>query len=338
MWKTHLNNPQRILILQTAFIGDVILATPLIEGAKRNWPGVEVSFLTIPYSAPVLKHHPGLQEVFVFDKRGAWKESWRAVRWMQERKFDLAIIPHRSLRSALLVTAAGIKNKIGFNRSAGWFMLSNRVKYRREWHEVKRNLSLIGLDKEDIAPKIYPGEMEISKAETFLTQNHIAETFLSIAPGSIWNTKKWPEEYYHDLCVILKGKDYPQVVLIGGPQEAEICKRVADGLEGFAVTAAGELNPLESAALIQRAQLMICNDSAAGHIASAVGTNVISIFGPTVPAFGFAPYGNDNIVIEHPDLYCRPCRIHGSEKCPEKHFKCMEEIDPEDVLTTISVI
>ncbi len=300
-----------------------------------KYPESDVCFVTIPYSAPVLKNNPRLREVFIFDKRAGWRETWKAVKWLQEGKFELAIVPHRSLRSAMMVTLAGIKDKIGFNRSAGKFLFSEIVQYRREWHEVKRNLSLIGLQDQEIAPRIYCGADEQSKAESFLREYHIGEPFLCIAPGSIWNTKKWLEEHYHQLCKSLQKGGFPQVVLIGGTNEVELCTRVAQGLSGFASIAAGKLNPLESAALIQRALMMICNDSAAGHIASAVGTKVVSIFGPTIPSLGFTPYGKDNLIIEHPNLYCRPCRIHGSKKCPEKHFRCMKEISVERVMKVI---
>jgi len=273
-----------------------------------------------------------LEETYIYDKRAGGRETWRALKWLKAQKFDLAIVPHRSLRSALLVFAAGIPQRLGFDRSAGKILLTNTVEYRKDWHEAERNLSLIGLENADISPRIYPGTDDFQKAEAFLREKNLTGEFITIAPGSIWNTKKWPEEHYHDLCKLMKEKGYPPVILIGGKSEREICERVSGGMKDYAFVAAGRLNPLESAALIQRSKLMLCNDSAAGHIAAAVGTKVVSIFGPTVPAFGFAPYGENNIVIEHPDLYCRPCRIHGSKKCPEGHFRCMKEIRAEDVL------
>ncbi|MBC8278583.1 MAG: lipopolysaccharide heptosyltransferase II [FCB group bacterium] len=327
----------KILILQTAFIGDVILAVPLIEGVFRKYPGAEISFLTIPYSAPVLMNHPQLTETLVFDKRGgnSLRNTLEMVKTLKRRKFDLAIVPHRSLRSAVMVWAAGIPRRNGFGRSAGNFLFSNKVEYRKDWHEVKRNLSLIGMEEESIAPRIYPGEKEMDKTEEFLRSAGVSGGFTAMAPGSIWETKKWPEEYYRELCASMKERGMAPVVLTGGPKETGVCRKVAEGLEGYVHIAAGRLNPLESAALISKAAVMIANDSAAGHIAAAVSTPVVSIFGPTVPGFGFAPYGEKNAVIGHPDLYCRPCRIHGSRKCPEKHFRCMLEVKPERVLEEV---
>jgi heptosyltransferase-2 len=156
-----------------------------------------------------------------------------------------------------------------------------------------------------------------------------------MAPGSIWETKKWPEEYYHKLCELLRKRKSPPIILVGSERERLLCQRIAVGLEDFVFNATGEFTPIECASLLKRAKCLITNDSAAGHLAAAMGTRVISIFGPTTPDFGFAPYGKDHIIIEHPNLYCRPCRIHGSKRCPEKHFRCMRELTPDQVLEKV---
>ncbi len=329
----------KILIIQTAFIGDVILAAPLIDAAAKRYPSAEIKFLTIPYSAPVLRNHPGLAEVIVFQKRGGkgFAGTVAIARRLKRERFDLALVPHRSLRSAVLAFAAGISQRIGFNRSAGRALLTRRVKYRKDWHEVKRNLSLLGMEDEakDFPPRIYPGAEEVSRVEAFLDKKGGCAPFIAVAPGSIWETKRWLAEYYHELLILMKTRGMPGAVLVGSASERRLCEEIAAGLEGFAVVAAGEFDPLRSAALLSKAALTVSNDSAAGHIAAAVGTKVISIFGPTVPEFGFAPFGEGQKVVQHPDLYCRPCRIHGSRKCPEQHFRCMLELTPETVLREI---
>jgi len=327
----------KILILQTAFIGDVVLASPLIDAVKKEYPYAEVSLLTIPYSAPALKNHPGLKEIIVFDKRGkgGFCNTLKMVKRLKNDNFNLALVPHRSFRSAAIVWAAGIPQRIGFDRSAGRLLFTDVIEYRKDWHEVKRNLSLLGMEKENIAPKIYPGEAEEAKASQLLERFGVKNGFIAIAPGSVWDTKRWPEVYFQELCGSMRKRGFPQVILVGAANERELCERIAAGMEGYGFIAAGELNPLESGALLERAAVLVTNDSAAGHIAAAVGTNVMSIFGPTAPDFGFAPYGEGHIIVEHPDLYCRPCRIHGSRRCPEQHFRCMKELRPETVIKVL---
>lgn len=144
---------------------------------------------------------------------------------------------------------------------------------------------------------------------------------MAVAPGSIWGTKKWP--YYPELA---RGLTLP-VVALGGPADAPLAEAVAREAPGRAVSAAGELSLRESAALIERAAVLVTNDSAPLHFATAVGTPVVAIFGPTIPAFGFGPLGPDDAIVEHPSMPCRPCSPHGPQVCPLGHHKCMRELD-----------
>lgn len=327
----------KVLIVQTAFIGDVTLAEPLIEAVNCKYPGAEISFLTIPYSAPILRNHPRLKEVIILKKRGIGRRrSFRkTLRKLRHEQFDLALVPHRSLRSALLVFLTGIPRRIGFDRSAGKWLFNEIVKYGPDIHEVERNLSLLGMEDMKITPKIYPGEAEFERVDGLLKGWSLTEGFTAIAPGSIWNTKRWPVKYYHELIGMMKERIYPPVVLIGAPGEKNLCEEAAEGYDGYAFTAAGELNPLESGALLHKAAFLIANDSAAGHIAAAAGCKVIAIFGATSPKFGFAPYGEGHKIVEIPGLYCKPCKIHGGNRCPEKHFRCMLDLKSGEVFRAI---
>jgi len=327
----------KILIVQTAFIGDVVLATPLIEAADMSFSGAEIHFLTIPYSAPVLKNNPKLERILTFEKRGGkgWGNSLKMVRQLKAEGYEIALVPHRSLRSAGMVRLAGIPRRIGFNTSSGRWLFSETVEYRKDLHEVKRNLSLLEMEEREIAPRIYPGEAERTEAERLLEEFGITDDFIAIAPGSIWETKRWLAEHYRSLIGLMREGGYPPVILIGGNGDVELCGEIAAGYSDYAFIAAGRLEPLASGALMARARLTISNDSAAGHLSAAAGGRVLAIFGATSPAFGFAPYGEGHIILEHPSLYCRPCRIHGSRRCPEKHFRCMKELSPEMVLEKI---
>ena len=261
------------------------------------------------------------------------------IKRLKREKFALAVVPHRSIRSAGMVYFAEIPERIGFDRSAGSFLFSKAIKYRQDIHEVSRNLSLLGLeDSSDYRPIIYPGVKEELAVEKLLSEFDISGDFICIAPGSIWNTKRWLVKHFTQLIKLIQWENIAKVVLTGAPGERQLCEEIAKSVDSPVSISAGRLNPLESAQLYKMSKAVVSNDSAAGHIAAAVGTKVVSIFGPSVPAFGFTPFGEGHQIAEHPDLYCRPCRIHGSKKCPEKHFRCMKELSPETVLEKLKMI
>ena len=331
----------KILIVQTAFIGDVVLASPLIDAVKTEYPAAVIKFLTIPYSAPVLENLPYLDDIIIFDKRGKdkFKQTFQIVQRLKSEKFDLAVVPHRSIRSAMMVYFAGIPVRIGFDRSAGSFLFTRKIKYRKDFHEVERNLSLLDIDNtREYHPAIYPGKQDDATVERLLSEFEISGDYICVAPGSIWETKRWTTENFTGLIDLIHKNNLGEIILAGAPSEKLLCQEIADSVESPVKIAAGRLTPLESAVLFKKSKAVIANDSAAGHIAAAVGRKVVSIFGPSVPAFGFTPFGEGHQVAEHPDLYCRPCRIHGSRKCPEKHFRCMKELIPEMVLEKLILI
>ena len=338
-----------ILVLQTAFLGDLILTTPVIAALRRRYPGASISLLTTPEGARLFTGDERLTRVMTYDKRGAGKGIrgfLKAVRAVRDGGFDLAVVPHRSIRSALIPLLGRVPFRIGFDRSAGWFLFSMAIPYAEREHEVVRNLRLIApLDPHHAAPRPeirVPGEDE-GWAERFLEKAGIEPDmgFLTVAPGSVWPTKRWTGEGYAGL--ISMALERGPVVLIGGEDDQSLAYEIVSAVKELGgdvsrlTSAVGLANPLQSAAIIGRSRLLVTNDSAPLHMGVAVGTPVCAIFGPTTPEFGFYPLGDRDRVIGK-DLPCRPCRIHGSRACPEGHFRCMREIRPEDVFTEIERI
>jgi heptosyltransferase-2 len=338
-----------ILILQTAFLGDLILTTPIITALKNRYPDASISLLTTPEGARLFTLDERLTRVLTYDKRGKEKGIrgfLKIVDLVRKGGYDLAVVPHRSIRSALIPLLGRVRFRIGFDTSAGWFLFSMAIPYAEREHEVVRNLRLIApLDPHhgDLRPELrLPGD-DRAWAERFLLEAGIdpERIFLTVAPGSIWPTKRWTGEGYGSLVRMALDR-YP-VVLIGGDDDQSlaydiICsvKEENGNLEGL-VSAVGLANPLQSAAIIARSSLLVTNDSAPLHMGVAVETPVCAIFGPTSPEFGFYPLGENDRVIQR-DLPCRPCRIHGSRTCPEDHFRCMLEIRPEEVFESIEQI
>ncbi len=336
-------HPDPILIVQTAFLGDVILALPLARALKGFDPELRIDIMVTPAAAGIVAAHPDIRETVVYDKRGsdAGVAGFLRVRdTVRGKGYGCALVPHRSFRSALMVRMAGIPVRVGFDSSAGRALFTRTVEYLRASHEIERNLRLLeGLGV--TAPGAFPprlgaGEEGRRRVGEFLAASGAAEPGrnIAIAPGSVWRTKRWPTERYCALAAALTGRGY-RVILVGGPGDEEVCGLVAAAANGAgagAVNACGKFSILESAELIRSAALLICNDSAPLHLAGAVGTPVLAIFGPTIPGFGFGPLGPLDRVLERPGLWCRPCTMHGGGSCPVGGFACMDGISPETVI------
>jgi heptosyltransferase II len=339
-----MSSPNKILIFHTAFIGDIVLTLPLVQVLHTLDPGAKVSFVAIPSAAEILRNHPAIEEVIPYDKKGKDRGLGGMLGMagiLRRKHFDLAIIPHRSLRSAAIPWSAGIPRRIGFMANAAPFLLTDKVPYRRDHNEIGRNLDLLeplGIaPRYDELPRLYPNEQDREIVQALLEQKRMesarfdASRMIAVAPGSVWNTKRWPMESFRALCRTLIG-DGLSVVLIGGTQDAVLCTQVSEGLEADGLlNAAGRLSLLQSAELIRRCGAAVSNDSAPMHLAVGVGTPVVAIFGATVPSFGFAPAGPRDRVLGVEGLTCRPCGIHGGDVCPVGSFVCMKGISPDEV-------
>jgi heptosyltransferase-2 len=331
--------PQKILIVQTAFIGDVILATPLAEAAQKIFPGSRVDFMVIPAAANLLERNPYINRVVIYDKRGCQrgiKALFQLAAALRREHYDLAMVPHRSLRSALLVWVTRIPQRIGFERSAGAWLFTRRVSYLQK-HEVERNLDLLRLFNDSIptpSPKIFWDEFDEQMVNRFSNGNESERWFCALAPGSVWATKRWPAERFVELARRLIAETNALIYLIGGSSDAALCAGIAEQLGNDCINTAGKLTLRQSAALLDRCQILVSNDSAPTHLGVATRCKVVTIFGPTVPAFGFAPFGNGHLVIEK-KLPCRPCSIHGGHRCPIGTHACMQEITVDEVFSRV---
>jgi heptosyltransferase II len=318
-----------VLVIQTAFLGDVILTTPLLASlARRHGP---VDIVTTPQAAPLVEHHPAVREVIRYDKRDAdrgVRGFFRLVRKLRERRYDRVYLPHRSWRSGSAAWLARIRERIGFADGASMFYTS-LVPRPEMGHEVERLLALAGTPETEPPVEIGLTEDAKNRAGAWLEARGLGSGFIALAPGSIWGTKRWP--YYAELAARLDGP----VIVVGGREDEALGEEIA-AKGGDKVHNAAGLSLLESAALIQRARLLVTNDSAPLHLATAAGTPIVAIFGPTVPSFGFGPRGPQDRIVEHDHLACRPCSAHGPEVCPLGHHRCMKELPVEEVLAAVA--
>jgi heptosyltransferase-2 len=336
-------NFRSCLVIQTAFIGDAILTLPMIQVLHKQYPNLAIDVVVVPRAAELFTNHPDIREIFPYDKRsfGGVLGYFRLRKRLRSREYDLAIVPHRSVRSAMIAKGAKIPVRIGFDLSSAPKRFTETVRYRENIHESERNISLLKPlqieVKETIYPDLYPSRQDHKAVENFLLANGFrnSQQLIGIAPGTVWNTKRWLKERFAQLAQELS-KAGNFVVLIGGNDDVNLCKEIEDlAAHPSVINAAGKLSLLKSAALIQRCSVLVSNDSAPMHIAVAMKTQVVGIFGATVPSFGFAPYGQHDVVVETIGLTCRPCTRHGGKQCPIKTFECMDRIRVEEVFQIV---
>lgn len=320
-------------VIQTAFLGDVVLTTPLLSLLAERYGPLDV--VTTPAAASLLETHPAVGDVIRYDKHGTdkgWRGMRKLVSKLRSRRYATVYLPHRSVRSAALALLSGASERVGFADSAAAFSYTRRVPRPREGHEVERLLALGG--SPESAPGVSLGltPSDYAAADDWLAANGVGSRFIALAPGSIWGTKRWP--YYAELAARLERP----CVVIGSAADRTLADAIVAAAPGRAVSAAGALALRASAALIQRAALLVTNDSAPLHLATAVGTPIVALFGPTVPDFGFGPRRAGDLSLGRDGLACRPCSKHGPEKCPLGHHRCMRELTVETVVAALASI
>jgi heptosyltransferase II len=329
---------QKILVIQTAFIGDAILTLPLLQVLKRNYPQSTIDVVAVPRTVEIFSNHPAIFNIHVYDKHGKDKgirAFWKLRNQLSKQSYDFIVVPHRSMRSAMLTWLLNPRKSIGFDRSAGRVLFTDVVRYESQKHEIDRNLSLLNplmikLDTDPL-PIVYPSDHDIQVVNSLLDRLALGSNsrLIAIAPGTIWYTKRWPAERFSALCDLLSN-DCDTIFLLGAQEDMDLCNAIQEATPKANIEIiAGKLSLLQSAELIRRCKVIVSNDSAPMHLAVAVGIPVIAIFGATVPEYGFAPRGPHDSVVEIKGLPCRPCAIHGGKVCPIKTFECMLSISPE---------
>lgn len=315
---------ERILVIQTAFIGDVILATAVVEKLHQHYPDARLDFLLRKGNEDLLANHPFIAEVIIWDKKSKKYDNLKQItKGVKNAQYDLVVNLQRFASSGLITALSGASMKVGFKKNPLSFSFTKKIEHRigDGTHEVDRNQKLIEEFTDSIAaqPKLYPTNNDYEKVEPLKN-----ETYVCIAPTSVWFTKQLPAEQW--VKVIQKLDDKVKVYLLGGPNDREACETILK-LAGRknVVNLCGELSFLESAALMQTASMNHVNDSAPLHIASATNAPVTAYFCSTVPDFGFTPLSTVSKIVqvsESESLACRPCGLHGKKECPEGHFDC----------------
>lgn len=323
------------LIIQTAFIGDVILCTPVVSELKRLYPTAKIDVLVRKGNDSLLQNNPAINKVLVFDKNKSKLTALRAViKEVRLTKYDEVINLQRYASSGIICLLARTSSRIGFSKNAFPFIYNKRITHSLSEgdHEVTRNLKTIAHHgaKKLVRPVLYP-----SKEAYKTVANYKEAPYYCLAPASVWFTKQLPKEKWIALIHLLQKRGL--VLLIGGPNDKALCKEIACNFDASKVkNIAGKYTLLESAALMESAKLNYVNDSGPQHIASAMNAPVVSFFCSTIPYFGFGPLSEKSKIIQTTEsLTCKPCGIHGFKSCPKGHFKCGKGIEISDDVVAI---
>lgn len=323
----------KILIIQTAFIGDTILATALAEKLHRFYPKATIDFVLRKGNESLLQAHPFIRKIHVWDKKqGKYPNLWRILKAIRQEQYDQVINCQRFAASGLLTAFSGAKQTVGFDKNPLSLLFSKRIKHQigagqsrfglHYIHEIDRNLALIDhlTDTSPERPKLYPRPQDTAQAQALAN----GQLYTCIAPTSVWFTKQWPASHWIALIKTLPADQ--TVFLLGAPTDWDACDHIAQATQRTnIVNLAGKISLITSAALMQKAEMNYVNDSAPLHLASAMNAPVTAIFCSTVPEFGFTPLSDNQAIWQNDqNLPCRPCGLHGYKACPKGHFACAE--------------
>jgi heptosyltransferase-2 len=297
-----------------------------------------VDVVTTPAAAPLLAGHPDIRRVISYDKRGAdggVSGIWRVAAGVRaEAPNAVAYLAQGSWRSAALAVAADYRDRVGFDTSAGKWLYTRRITHRPEQHHAERLLRLAAGNDATIAPdaltpSLFPSNQDRETVnELIVDQGATYDRLIALAPGSVWATKRWPG--FPELATALAS--HGRLVIVGGAADRELAEMIRAAVP-LAINTTGRLGLLASADLIRRSKLLVTNDSLPQHLASAMGTPTVTIYGPTIPAFGFGPLAPRSTTVGHEFLDCRPCHPHGPAECPLGHHRCMRDLAVADVLS-----
>jgi heptosyltransferase-2 len=329
----------KILIVQTSFLGDTILSTPVIGGVKQIYPDAELWIMTTPLSSQLVMRDPMIAGVIPFDKRGAERGLGGILamaKKIRSMEFDLVYALHRSYRTSVLMWLSKIPMRIGF-REAGFSFLYNQTCFRApNNHDVIRNLSILNGWGE---PTDFPGEMRLFPPPASQLGDEVRallpdDPYVVLFPGSVGKTKRWHPEGFRETALYLKAQGYG-VVLLGAAEDVPANRMVADGID--VVDLGGKTSISDAIYIVSRSKLMVCNDSMSLHMASALKIPTVVIFCATTPALGFGPWRNNARVVEK-GLSCRPCRQHSRKYCPDGTLACIREVSADEVIKAINAV
>lgn len=323
----------KVLLIQTAFLGDAVLATALLEKIRMESPDTEIHILVRKGNESLFKAYPytNLKTVWSYDKSRKWSSWLELRRDLSKEHFDAVYVIQRFLGMGLLSLCIGAKRVVGFDKNPMSLFFTEKV--RHEWgtgiHEVERNTELV---KSWLGEKVFKPCLRAPKID--LATEMQKKEYICISPGSVWETKRLPIRIWIEFIQLLPENQV--VVLMGSPGEIELSDQIAAAFHGsnrVVLNETGKHPLLASAYIFQQSKMSFVNDSGPMHICSAENVPTVAVYCSTIPSFGFGPLADWNRIVETKHvLDCRPCGDHGKKNCPLGHYACGEGIEAKSIL------
>ncbi|HZX93693.1 MAG TPA: glycosyltransferase family 9 protein [Myxococcales bacterium] len=319
------HGPTRILVVQTAYLGDTVFTSALVAALSARWPSAEIDLCVAPRAKDIARAVPGVGHVHVFDKRGVdrgLRGLRRVAARLATRQYALAMLPHRSLRTALLARLARIPERVGFAGAPGALLYTTRVWTPHEAFLLQEADLARAVGAEPAPMRLVPRPEWLAAAESVLGPP--GERFAAVCLGSEWATKIWPAPRVAALVRLLAEEGF-RPVLVGGPRERPLAQEV--GAAGRCIDTTG--NPVgEALAVLSLSSLAVGGDTGLVHAARAMGIPTVAVFGPTSPTVHL--FGPRERAVSL-GLSCSPCSAHGSRRCPLGHHRCLRDLEAERV-------
>jgi len=330
-------NTPRILVVRFSSIGDILLTTPFLRVLRRRWPKARVDFVTKARFAPLLLHNPRIDGLLTLAEPGDFRNLRRLAQRVRAVRYDYVFDLHKNWRSAWLSLFSGAEvrryRKDALRRfllvAFHWNLYRRVVPVRERYFLAGQAWGLVD-DGEPL--EFYLSADERSWARSELTRLGLRNTgpLIGLAIGAGYATKRWPAEHFASLAHSLREKHNAEILLFGDVHDSVAARRIRN-VEPRAVDFTGRTTLRQTAALLERCDAVVSNDSGLMHLAEAVGSRVVGIFGSTTRELGFFPTCAHCVVVERPEVKCRPCSHVGRNRCPRGHFRCMRDISPRQV-------
>ena len=351
-----MENIKRIIVVDLLYLGDLLFAHPFFKGLRELFPEARIDLVANSNFSELMRVNPDLDHVYSYNKNWTAIRSYKFAKKLRMNNYQLGINIHGNWRTALLLKLISADKSIGYGGKGRGLFLDEEVEKDISSHMIEFYLDFLdnlrqskhletyfqtkeqdkkieSLNSEKAVPSLIVKEAYSQSAKRKLENLGLDKKFVVLNTGGSWKTKRWPEKYFAEIADLLAEKGF-KILFVGGPSDTERVSYIVGKLENedMVYNLSGKTSLLELAAVLKRAELVVSGDTGPVHIAAAVGTDTVTIFGPSDEE-KYAPRGRaKNILIKNVDLSCRPC---GEHECPLQHFKCMRELSPKMVVERI---